>query len=258
MSRGGLIAALPMYDRPESRSATDALWVAIRDQLRTAGIAAPEGLSHDGDLWAEWQSPDLLLSQTCGLPFRSRLHRQVALVATPDYGLPGCAAGQYNSVIAMRAGDPRRASAQWRDLRLAYNDPLSQSGWAAAVDAVAQRGGGFAECLQTGGHAASARAVTEGRADICFIDAQSWRLMRRDDPVIAALAEVGRTPPTPGLPLITAPGRDVIALRTAVGAAIAALSESRRAQLGLNGLVVLPEAAYLAQPIPAPPPIGRV
>ncbi len=33
-----MIAALPMYDRPENRAAHDALWSLIRDGLRARGI----------------------------------------------------------------------------------------------------------------------------------------------------------------------------------------------------------------------------
>ena len=94
-----MIAALPMYDRPETAAATDRYWGLIRDGLRAREIEAPDDLTRTDDLWTLWQSPDLVLAQTCGLPFRARLHGQVQLVGTPDFGLPGCAPGYYNSVI---------------------------------------------------------------------------------------------------------------------------------------------------------------
>ncbi|MFN3646541.1 MAG: hypothetical protein ACK4S2_08505, partial [Gemmobacter sp.] len=68
-------ASLPMYDRPEVQAANDRLWAGIRDRLRAAGLAAPETLVRGRwPLWDHWTAPDLVLSQTCGLPYRSRLH----------------------------------------------------------------------------------------------------------------------------------------------------------------------------------------
>ena len=103
-----MIASLPMYDRPETAAANDRLWAGIRDRLRAEGLPAPEALIHGAsDLWPQWTSPDLVLSQTCGYPYRSRLHGQVLLVGTPDYGVDGCAPGHYRSVFVARADDPR-------------------------------------------------------------------------------------------------------------------------------------------------------
>ena len=62
-----MIASLPMYDRPETAAANDRLWQGVRTRLGEG----PEHLVRAGDPWEHWQSPDLLLSQTCGLPFRS-------------------------------------------------------------------------------------------------------------------------------------------------------------------------------------------
>ena len=42
LPRTPFIAALPMYDWPEVRGETDALWVKIRDALQARGIAAPD------------------------------------------------------------------------------------------------------------------------------------------------------------------------------------------------------------------------
>ena len=68
-----MIASLPMYDMPHLRGAHDRYWTAIRDALGYG----PDALTRGGDPWAEWQSPDLLLGQTCGLPYRARLHDKV-------------------------------------------------------------------------------------------------------------------------------------------------------------------------------------
>ncbi len=240
-----------MYDRAEIRPATDRMWSATARRLRAAGIEAPANLTRGVAPWDIWRSPDLLLAQTCGLPYRARLHRAVALVATPDYGLPGCPPGHYRSVIVARAGeDPDRSRP---GPRLAYNEGLSQSGWAAALDWAAARGIRFSALIETGGHATSVLAVAEGRADVAAIDAVTWRLMQGHDPAAAALREIDRTAPVPGLPLITAAARDPAPLAAALGATIEALTGRDRAALGIVGLARIPAAQYLALPIPPDP-----
>jgi hypothetical protein len=241
-----MIAALPMYDRPELRRDTDALWAAIRDALRAMGLDAPDTLTRDGDLWDTWQSPDLILAQTCGLPFRARLHDRVTLVATPDYGLPGCPPGHYRSVILARdAILPAQP-------RVAVNDALSQSGWAALHGWAGAQGVPLGPVTLTGSHAASARAVAEGRADLAAIDAQTWCQLVRFDQADPAL-EIARTPPTPGLPLITAVGRDPAPIREALSGALAALPEATRDALDLRGFVRIDASLYRAIPIPPNP-----
>lgn len=247
-----MIAALPMYARPETAGATARLWAAIRDALGEG----PETLAEPEDLWALWEAPELLLAQTCGLPYRARLKDRVALVGTPDYGLPGCAPGWYRSVHVVRRGDARHLD-DLRSPRFALNEPLSHSGWAAPAAHFAATGRAFGPLLATGSHAASARAVVEGAADLAALDAQTWRLMARHDPVARELAVIGMTPPSPGLPLITARERDPEPLARAVGQAIARLAPEDRAALGLRGLVRIPAAVYLAQPLPPAPTLAR-
>jgi ABC-type phosphate/phosphonate transport system substrate-binding protein len=249
-----MIAALAMYDRPETRGATDRFWGLIRDRLRAAGVPAPDRLDRDSAYHAPWTAPDLLLAQTCGLPYRSRLHGQVTLVGTPDYALEGCPPGHYRSALVARAEDARDLAALAAGV-LAINDAGSQSGWAAPAAHAAARGLAFAAVTVTGAHAASARAVAEGRADLAALDAVTWRLIGRHDPAFAALLRVVEmTDPAPGLPLITAQGRDPAPLFAAVAGAIAALAPGDRAALGLAGLVAIPAAAYLALPLPPDPP----
>jgi len=243
-------ASLPMYDRPELAAAHDRLWQEIRERLDTG----PEQLSHPSDLWGDWEAPDLMLSQTCGYPYRARLHGHVTLVATPDYRLPACPPGHYASVFVARADDPRDTPAAFAQSRFAYNERLSQSGWAAPATYAADLGFSFDDTFSTGSHAASAHAVAEGRADLCALDAQTWRLMQAHDPVAEKLRVIGRTTPTPALPYITASGTDPERLRSALAQAVDALSKEDRDTLGLYGIVILPPEAYLQVPTPPPPP----
>lgn len=244
-----MIAWLGMYDMAPLKAANDRFWQEIRNALGYG----PQALSRDLDPWAAWQSPDLLLAQTCGLPYRSRLHENVTLVATPDYGLPGCPAGYYNSVLVVREDAQGEAPEDFAGGTLAYNEPLSQSGWAAPSGWLAERNVGFDRLLQTGAHAASAHAVAEGRADIAGIDALTWALLCEHDPVTVNLRVIGTTEPTPALPYITARGRDPDPLRAALNAGLEALSAADRAALHLTGFEQLPASAYLSLPIPPAP-----
>jgi len=244
-----MIASLPMYDRPETAAANDRLWQGVRARLGEG----PEHLVREGDPWEHWQSPDLLLSQTCGLPFRSRLHDKVNLVGTPVCDLPDCPPGHYYSVFVARRDDPRADPRDFAGAVLAYNEALSQSGWAAPQAWAAERGVAFARVLRTGAHANSARAVAEGRADIAALDALSWRFMTRTDRFAQDLRVIGRTGSTPALPWITAATRDPAPIRAALAAALAGLPVEDRDTLGISGLVEIAPEAYLAQPLPAPP-----
>lgn len=249
-----MIASLGMYDRPETAAANDRLWALIRDNLRAAGEPAPEALTRgETAYWDAWQSPELVFSQTCGFPFRAKLHDQVTLIGTPDYGLPDCPAGHYTSVYVARADDPRNLM-DFNGAAFAYNEPMSQSGWAAPQNHRAGLGLHLKPALQTGSHRASALAVAEGRADIAALDALTWVLLQRYEPWAAKLRKVTTTsPPTPTLPFITAKGRDAALYFAAVSAAITTLSDADCVTLHLKGICRIQPEAYLAVPTPPSP-----
>ncbi|MBP7003608.1 MAG: PhnD/SsuA/transferrin family substrate-binding protein [Amaricoccus sp.] len=241
-----------MYDWPEVRPATDALWAALRDALRTRGLAAPDALSRDA---MHWTHPRLALSQTCALPMRLGLAARVTLVGAPDFGLEGCPPGHYRSALVVRAGDPRETPAELAAARFAYNSTDSQSGWGALVATLGPLDP--ARGLTTGAHRDSVRAIAGGRADVAAIDAQSWRLAQAWEPAAARLRVVAWTAPTPGTPYITAAGRDPAPYAAAAAEAIAALADSHRAALGLAGFTPLAPALYAADPSPRQP-IGSI
>lgn len=130
------IAALPMYDWPEMRAATDAQWARLCAALRSQGVDAPvrlvcrnadlppvsggvrdeagailasdpASLPPDGfDLHALWLHPALLLAQTCWGPMGLGLGEHVAVIGQPDYSaFEGGNGALYSSAIVMRA-DP--------------------------------------------------------------------------------------------------------------------------------------------------------
>lgn len=127
------IAALPMYDWPEIRAETDALWAALRDRLRAAGVAAPEALARRNadlpavpggirdaagaviapdpatlppdelDFAALWRHPRLLLGQTCWGPMETGLAPFVEVVGQPSYdAFEGGEGPLYSSAVVMR------------------------------------------------------------------------------------------------------------------------------------------------------------
>lgn len=243
-----MIASLPMYDRAETARANDGLWSAIRARLGYG----PHSLTRPGDLWQVWQSSDLLLAQTCGLPYRARLHDHVTLVGTPDYGLADCPPGYYRSLFIARADGPS-SLADYTGRCFAYNEPLSQSGWAAPHAHMARHRLAFGPLLQTGAHRASALAVAEGNADFAALDAVTWGMIQAHDAFATQLKIIDATIATPGLPLITAKSRDPKPIFDAISAAISDLPSEIRATLHLKGLTRIPPARYLEQPLPPAP-----
>ncbi|WP_343116814.1 phosphate/phosphite/phosphonate ABC transporter substrate-binding protein [Ostreiculturibacter nitratireducens] len=248
-----MIAALPMYDWPEVQDVWDRFWALIRDGFREEGIDAPDTLDREVGMWEAWESPDLLLGQTCGLPYRTRLHGKVAVLGTPDFGLPDAPGGYYYSQVVTRIDEPGDF-ADFADKVLAINGFDSQSGWGSMQNTAAAEGFGFSRIFVSGAHIESARAVAEGRADIAAIDGVSWRLLEEHRPKIASrLRIIRRTETTPGLPMITAPGNDAARMAHAVEHAIAALAPADRARIGLRGFETIPAEAYLAVRTPPLP-----
>lgn len=249
-----MIASLGMYDRAETARANDTLWALIRDRLRARGHQAPDALSRGaGAYWLAWQAPDLVFSQTCGFPYRARLHGTVTLVGTPDYGVEGCNPGYYCSVFVARAGDNREHLSDFSGTAFAFNEDLSQSGWAAPQNHAILHGIALPPAVRTGGHLNSAKAVAEGRADIAALDAVTWAMLQRWEPFAKSLREVARTAPTPGLPYIAATGLDGAMMFELVGQAISDLGPDDRDLLMLKGLVQIPSADYLAVSTPPSP-----
>jgi ABC-type phosphate/phosphonate transport system substrate-binding protein len=249
-----MIASLGMYDRAETAAANDRLWAGIRDGLRARGVPAPDTLTRgEAAYWPAWESPDLVFSQTCGMPYRTRLTEKVIILATPDYGLPGCPPGHYRSIFVARADDPRETVQAFGTARFAFNEDMSQSGWGGPVTHLTGLGIRPRPHLRTGAHVHSARAVAEGQADYAAIDALTWALIRAHDGFAIRLKEIGHTAATPVLPYIAARAADRATTLAALQDAVTSLSPQDRATLHLRGIVDIPAAAYLAVPTPPAP-----
>ena len=139
---------------------------------------------------------------------------------------------------------------------LAYNSADSQSGWAVTqMAAPFTHPPRFAGFVETGSHEASALAVIEGRADMAYIDAVTWRLLKRDGVGAEKLQLLGQSAATPALPLITALDNDPAPLRAAVRDAILNFAPEDPLQMGGPlSWHVLGDDAYLSLPLPTPPP----
>lgn len=238
-----------MYATPLTAGADARFWTSIANRLKAAGHRAPAHLTlTPGSLRAHWTSPGLVLSQTCGRPYKDHLHGHVALVGTPDYGLKGCPPGHYQSLVIARDDDTRRVLSAFTGACFAYNEPGSQSGWAAlAAEAPEVLTGPH---LRTSSHRASTLAVRDGRADFAAIDAVTFRHLTAASEA-SGLRIIHATTPRPGLPFITALGQDKQAVAEAVRHAIKTLSKEDRAILGLQSLIRIPSEDYLALPDPA-------
>ncbi len=241
-----MIASLMMYERAELEGAHRRLWSLIRRQLEDAGIACPQFLSQNEDEMKVWQHPGLVLSQTCGMPYRNWLHESVSLVGTPDYQLEACAPGYYRSAFIVRDEENASSIRAYENRIFAYNQVHSQSGFAAAYWHVRAQGFWFENRLYCGQHLNSARAVAERHADIAALDAVSWRLMSRYEDFTRNLRVIEWSKPTPGLPLITSKLHDAGLVFEGVEAAIGKLSAKDRHKLGIAGIVKIPKSDYLA------------
>lgn len=239
-----MIASLPMYWRPENA----ALWQAFWAHVQAADPSLPD-LTPPEDIpapWSDhWLREDLILSATCSLPFRTVLKDRVTYVGTLSQGTSETP-GHYRSVLIRRPGvDTPRT--------LAFNEPLSHSGWAvteghpdlAQIDKV----------IETGAHSASLAAVAEGRADAAMIDAGTLRMLQVFVPEQVARVEIiGESASTPAHAIITAKGNDPAPLRAAMELATRSFRTDAPAQMGGPlSFHVLRESDYFDLPIPKAP-----
>ena len=210
-----MIAALPMYDWPETRGHNDVLWARIAAELTAAHIESPLVLTRGQDLIQLWLSPDLLLAQTCSYPLETVLKGKVKYVATPTYAAEGCEKpGHYRSVILVRGNGenapvPDNGAAalpNWQSqTRFAFNSIDSMSGYHGLKrDLAADQRGLPIHTVETGSHRGSIIAVADHTADLCCVDCVSWAMALEFEPAAQKLKIAGWTKERPGLPLITA------------------------------------------------------
>lgn len=218
------------------RDALRARGVDAPEQLArcNADLPAYHGASadldpHEFDLGALWRHPGLLFAQACYGPIELWAGHAVRVVGQQDYsGVEGGDGALYRSAIVMRAGAYERDLCEappsvLSDIsptggeidnlltllsgkRLAYNAPDSMSGYLAIERDLVAQGAGldiFAEQIVSGGHRNSIRMVASGAADVAAVDAKTWGLALKHEPMSRELIVVGWTEKRPGLPYVT-------------------------------------------------------
>ncbi|WP_420861227.1 phosphate/phosphite/phosphonate ABC transporter substrate-binding protein [Algirhabdus cladophorae] len=238
------VASLPMYARPELKVAHDTFWALVREALLDIYPGVPLDLNQDGLGYQFWLRPDLILSQTCGYPYRTRLRDHVQLVGTPDYGLSDCPAGHYYSVFVVRQDSEFLTLNDLQSARMAYNDDQSQSGYHGPLAFLDHSGVRIRLGPESGAHRKSAQLVAQSLADVAALDAVTWAHMQRYDAVAQNLRVIGRTHSVPGLPLICAKELDAARVTQSVQHALLALGPIHKAALGITSIVPLGQNAY--------------
>jgi ABC-type phosphate/phosphonate transport system substrate-binding protein len=246
------IAALPMYDFPWTAEANDALWASISARLIEAGVQAPMRLTRGADAAAQWRDPGLVFGQTCGYPYVKGLKDAVTLIATPEYGFPGCEGASHRSFIIRAAHDPRRGLGEFRGATAALNADDSNTGmnlFRAAIASVADGAPFFRAIVVIGSHEASVEAIADGRAELASVDCVSFALLGRGRPeLVERVAIVAESALSPCLPFIASARLERSTIDAAREALFAALADPNlaeaRAALGLKGARVATPADY--------------
>jgi ABC-type phosphate/phosphonate transport system substrate-binding protein len=247
-----LVASLGMYDFAWTAKANDALWAALADRLRAAGIDAPCGLARNADLHELWRDPRLIFGQTCGYPYVTALHGRVALIATPVYTFAGCQGASHCSFLVASKRHARRGLADFAGARAALNARDSNSGmnlFRATIAPLANGRPFFRRVIVTGSHAASLAALSEGQADIAAIDCVTFGLLQQRRPELTHAVElIAQTPLSPALPFIMSADLAKSHLSAVRAALFATLEDPAlagpRKTLGLIGAEILDDSDY--------------
>ena len=255
-----MLSSLPMFDFPELRDHTDALWAMWANELGRLGVDAPPSLIRPNEaLLTHWRRPALLISQTCGYPYAAALRPSVTTFGTFAYEIPEeQQPGFYRSVIVARASDHRAGSAFATDNLRAFNGATvainakdSLSG-CVSLGAALVNGGvtQVSNVVVSGSHANTLAVLQRGEADIAAIDAVSFALLGDVRPAaLDGITVIERGPIIPCLPLITgSPAHISVLQRTLVSALMnlrAGSPEVLRA-LRIGNAVFLQEDDYTA------------
>ena len=245
------LASFPMYERKELEVPHHELWSLIRLGMESKSLKAPHNLVTGDDGISIWTKEDLVLSQTCGLPFRTFLKGKVSYIGTPIYDLENCPLGYYRSIFIVNRNNKSIELKDFSDKKFAFNGYDSQSGYAAPYNHFLGLNTWFSELILSGSHRNSALMVANGKADIACIDEISWKLIKRFDKFSSSLVGIKKTNPTPALPFITVKyGKEVPYLFDILEAAIKNLSSTSSETLLLKGLKRIDLEKYYEVPNP--------
>ncbi|MDJ0614511.1 MAG: PhnD/SsuA/transferrin family substrate-binding protein [Rhizobiaceae bacterium] len=249
------IATLSMYDWPETRPALERFWNLIAKELENAGLPSPKQLNNSEEQMPLWQSPDLIVGQTCGWPYANHLRGTAIPFARFDHGLDECPPGTYRSVfIGQSLADKlylESPEALAACPMIAINGEDSQSGFHVFSEVAGQQPAALLshnKLLHTGSHRASILAVAKKEAQIAAIDAVAFELAKKHEPrAVQNISIVGHSRPKPSLPLITSKhySEDKITLLNAVSRACELLGQKDRNTLCIEQVISAEDKDYL-------------
>jgi ABC-type phosphate/phosphonate transport system substrate-binding protein len=219
------IASLPMYDFPETRWATDALWEGIVRHMEEQGLyVMPSRLVHDVPLVELWQDGRLIFTQCCGYDVVHRFRDRLQVLATPTYTAAGCDTGRYSSAVVVPDDSPYDDVLDMFGKVTVINGLESHSGMSALfglVGPLARGGKFFSEIKISGEHALSLQMLQRGEADVAAIDCTTFALLKRYRPnLFEGLRLLGSTCSAFAPPYVTRADIDrksVDAMKTALG-----------------------------------------
>ena len=223
---------LPLYNWKEVSLATHRLETALeRAILQRFGSS---GMTYSmwsaaGGLEERWTNDSLLLSQVDAHALANTLAGKVVPILTPHFSVPGCEGGMCGRQILLRKSGNIRTVEDLVGRRIA----LSRRDRAMAHLALKRvlppqlRGEAtFSSLIQTDGHVEAMRAVTEGRADFCCIDAMAWAIAKTYRPDVGdQLLALATTPKLPCAPWVTSARRSAAEIECIRDAAISVLSD---------------------------------
>lgn len=198
-----------MYDFPEVQNSTEKLLVALVGALEscneTAHVQTPDSSVH-AELMNMWRSKDMVLSQSCGLPFMEELHQFVNVFGTPTWTDVSDERGRYQTVIVVRESLGVSSIAEVSGLRPVVSNTQSLSGWCSlgvVLSEVTTEPSFVQPFTQSGGHAMSLQMLHDDKADIASIDAATFRLLSRHRPALVKNVRViGYGPLVPATPFV--------------------------------------------------------
>lgn len=204
----GRSVSLPMYDFPEVHESTGLIVSAIVDALRALGedvqMGEPNSADH-AELMRYWKSDNILLSQSCGLPFIEDLHQFVEVLGTPTWAGISDERGWYRTVIVMPETLPAMSIVELEGMQPVISNPQSLSGWCSLGCALADvtNSATFVKpYIAAGRHTGSLQMLQDGKADFASIDPGTFQLLQRHQPsTTAGLRVIGRGPLVPATPV---------------------------------------------------------
>lgn len=203
-----MIASLPMYDFPEVRYATDALWQRMAHHFQREGLRnVPQQLVHDRHMHDLWLDKDLFISQCCGYDILHRYKDRLQVLGTPWFDAPGCCAGRYSSIVIVSESSSYQDVTDMLETVVVINGPESHSGMNtlfALVSPYRRDGKFFSEVIVSGSHAESLATIKRGDADVAAVDCLTHELLRRYQPAaIDGTRPLGLTYDAPAPPYVT-------------------------------------------------------